>query len=409
MPYWRWLASKLTRKIWFRAAMISLLSVAGALASAVLAPFIPYDLSLKIGGKAVDNVLTILASSMLAVTTFSLTAMVAAFSGAAQNVTPRATQLLIEDSTAQNALSTFLGGFLFGIVGIVALSTGLYGEQGRAVLFLFTIAMIAWIALTLLRWIQTLSHFGRVPDTIARVEKAGIAALGRDCRANASEEPAPTAMPEGAAAIRSARTGYVQVIDTDGLAALAKERGAAVHVVATPGGFVDPERTLAWIDAALDDDERTRLADCFTVSRDRSFDHDPRFAMVVLAEIGSRALSPAVNDPGTAIGALVSGQRIAQAYLERETAAPSAHVVFPPLSLEELVEDLVRPIARDGAGMVEVGIRLQGMLGTLAALRPSATPAIRRLASDARERSEAAGLAETDRSRIDKAFRAAFA
>ncbi len=70
MPHWQWLAGNLAKKIWFRAALISLLSVAGALMSAVLAPFIPYDLSLKIGGGAVDNVLTILASSMLAVTTF---------------------------------------------------------------------------------------------------------------------------------------------------------------------------------------------------------------------------------------------------------------------------------------------------------------------------------------------------
>ncbi len=78
---------------------------------------------------------------------------------------------MIEDSAAQNALSTFLGGFLFGIVGIAALSTGIYGDQGRAILFIFTMAMIVWIAITLLRWIQTLSHFGRVPDTIARGRK----------------------------------------------------------------------------------------------------------------------------------------------------------------------------------------------------------------------------------------------
>src|SRR5690606_10071689 len=97
MPQWRRWLGRIVRRIWFRAALISILSVMLALASAGLAPFIPYEFSLKIGSDSVDNILTILASSMLAVTTFSLTAMVAAFSRAAQQVTPRATQLLIED------------------------------------------------------------------------------------------------------------------------------------------------------------------------------------------------------------------------------------------------------------------------------------------------------------------------
>ena len=47
--------------------------------------------------------------------------MISAFSGAAAGTTPRATQLLVDDPTSQNALSTFLGSFVFSIVGIIAL------------------------------------------------------------------------------------------------------------------------------------------------------------------------------------------------------------------------------------------------------------------------------------------------
>ncbi|MEO8618184.1 MAG: DUF2254 domain-containing protein [Sphingomicrobium sp.] len=407
MPHWQWLAGNLAKKIWFRAALISLLSVAGALMSAVLAPFIPYDLSLKIGGGAVDNVLTILASSMLAVTTFSLTAMVGAFSGAAQNLTPRATQLLIEDSAAQNALSTFLGGFLFGIVGIAALSTGIYGDQGRAILFIFTMAMIVWIAITLLRWIQTLSHFGRVPDTIARVEKAGIAALNRHCGPVIATGRADLDVPANGHTVCARETGYVAVIDTEELVKIAERTGKPLHVIAPPGRLVDARTPLAWTVAELKNDDVDDVVGAFTVTRERSFDHDPRFAMIVLAEIGSRALSPAINDPGTAIAALVSGQRIVEKIDLANEVAPE-RVVFPPLSVEEIVEDLLLPIARDGAPIVEVGIRMQHMLGSLAKAFPESRPAFRQLADDAFERASCASLADPDRDRLTKAHAAAF-
>lgn len=114
------------------------------------------------GAEAVDNILNILASSMLAVTTFSLSIMVAAYGSATTNVTPRATRLVVEDVTTQNVLATFIGSFLFSLVGIVALNMGAYGERGRVILFIVTLVVIALIIFTLLRWIQHLTSLGRV-------------------------------------------------------------------------------------------------------------------------------------------------------------------------------------------------------------------------------------------------------
>jgi uncharacterized membrane protein len=104
---WQWLIRLLTRRMWFRAALVSAFGGALALAGALVGHTISYQFAATIGAKSVDGILTILASSMLAVTTFSLTAMVSAYSGATSTITPRAVQLLIDDSTAQNTLATF--------------------------------------------------------------------------------------------------------------------------------------------------------------------------------------------------------------------------------------------------------------------------------------------------------------
>lgn len=409
MSSWRLWLRRIARRIWFRAAFISVLSVVLALASAALAPFIPYEFSLKIGSDSVDSILTILASSMLAVTTFSLTAMVAAFSRAAQHVTPRASQLLIEDKTAQNALSTFIGAFLFSIVGIIALSTDFYGAQGRVILFIGTALLIAWIAFILLRWIDALTRFGRVEDAVNRVEEAAKKALaahrgpirlsGQDDRSGA----------EGGSALCALATGYVTFVDRKSLNECATGANAKVTICAPPGTLVTSGRPVAWVDRKIDDDCREEMQETFDIADEREFAQDPRFAMVVLAEIGSRALSPGINDPGTAISVLNAGQRVVEALTTTCADTDNCSAISdPPLALEAMVEDLVLPLARDSAGLAEVAIRLQQMLGALAGKIAEAEPFLRRLAEDALDRVRRADPAPADVQRVERAHRAAF-
>jgi uncharacterized membrane protein len=174
---WTWLLTLLGRRLWFRATLISLLAVASALVAFLIAPYLPEGLSASIGADSVDGILNILASSMLAVTTFSLSTMVAAYSAATGSVTPRATKLMVEDSTTQNVLATFIGSFLFSLVAIVTLAMEAYGERGRIVLFVVTILVIILIVITLLRWIDYLVRLGRVGETTDRVEDAAARAM----------------------------------------------------------------------------------------------------------------------------------------------------------------------------------------------------------------------------------------
>jgi uncharacterized membrane protein len=374
MKRWHWAVRLLTRRMWFRAALFCLFAVALAMAGALLGHTISYDFAARIGAKSVDNILNVLASSMLAVTTFSLTAMVSAYAGATSNITPRAVQLLIDDTTAQNALATFLGSFLFAVVGIIALSTGLYGETGRVILFGGTILVIAFIVVTFLRWIEHISRFGRVSDTIERVERAAILAVRAMPQRPQFGGHHGRAVPQDAICVHHEKIGRITHVDIPQLAAIAKEIGAQITLSALPGVFVDPARLIAWTTVRLDDRQLGRIRDAFTIARGRAFDHDPRFGLVVLAEIGSRALSPAVNDPGTAIAVLEAGTRVLAAILRHEPSERDhcAGVDVPALVFTDLLEDLYRPLSRDGAAMVEMGIRLQKSLHALMAIDPCA-------------------------------------
>jgi len=401
---WLWWFKRVVAKLWFRASLFSALAAASALLALLLEPLIPERWPALAGADAVDGILQILATSMLMVTIFSLTTMVSAYSAAASHVTPRATRLLLEDSTSQNALSTFLGAFLFSLVGIIALSTGLYGTSGRGVLFVATLVVIVVIVVTLLRWVFHLSTLGQVGDTIARVEKAATAVLDERIANPFLGGAPPQRLHPSSEPVHAASVGYVLHVDIEALSKVPEAAGT-IHLAVLPGSFVHPSLPIAWIDTT-DEEARQAVRHAFTIGRERSYDQDPRFGLVVLSEIASRALSPAVNDPGTAISVIGTAVRIldrcnefGRRQAETEVVFPRVHV--PALSIDDLFEDLFGPIARDGAAMLEVGIHLQKGLAMLAAAGDESTKrAARRHSTRALEQAQAALALESDRQRL---------
>ena len=418
---WQWLALQFTRRMWVRTSLFAVLGVLMALVAVLLEPFVPHELPTKIGGSAVGQILNIIASSMLVVTTFSLSTMVAAYSAATNNVTPRATRLLMQDTTTQNVLAVFIGSFLFSLVGIVALKTGYYGERGRFIMFIVTIGVIALVIVTILHWIEHLSRLGRVTETTSRVEEAAREAVAARREnpylgARRLDETIDAQLAHGRTVMADA-TGYVQYVDMLALRNLAREADEAGHAViiavqALPGAFVHPARPLARMAPAngaaheLAAEEAEEIAQAvtsaFIIRAERTFEQDPRFGVTVLAEIASRALSPAVNDPGTAIDVLGRGMRVLEGWITGRngdhTADPDCTQVYvPALDDEDLFEDFFRPIARDGAGHVEIQLRLQKALLALAQLgdAPARAAALHR-SRDAMTRAEAALAIDAD-------------
>ena len=341
-----------------------------------------------------DDLLHIVASSMLAVTTFSVGIIVSALGRASSNATPRATQLLIADRTAQNALSIFVGAFIYSIVGIIGISAGHYEDRARVILFFVTLGVIALIVWSLLRWIDHLHDFGRTSDIIRRLEKAATEAAEA-----VGSLPAHGAVPadagDGALQIRAAESGYLRHVDMAELDRIGDEAEIRIHVVHLAGHHVHRGEPLARLSGPVSDKTGTAIRDAFAIGVGRSFDQDMRYGMIVLSEVASRALSPAVNDPGTAIDVLRAGTRVLEAFHRaRADAQPAGcrHVTAPDIDLEQAYEEFFAPIARDGAALVEVQEVLQS---SLAHLGRKGDPAVAGSQADAARAVAAAGLSHT--------------
>lgn len=414
MSRWRWLMAQLTRRLWVRATLIGALGILAAVLAAVVDRYIPWTMPGKIGADAVDSLLTIIASSMLAVTTFTLSTMVSAYGSATSNVTPRATKLLIEDRLTQTVLSTFIGSFLFGIVGLVVLRTGAYGERGRVVLFIMTVVVIALIVITLLRWIDHLTGLGRVGETTDRVEAAARSAIEARLKApylgGQPLRDGERDIPANAVPLRAGAIGYVQNVDMPALSRFCEAHDADLFVNAIPGAFVYADTPLLWMAAPRGADpvsqtERDDLSAAFAINNERSFHQDPRFGLAVLSEIACRALSPAVNDPGTAIDVIGRSTRLlclwAEGLSEGEDAPRHPRVRVPPLQTADLFEDAFMTVARDGAGLIEVQLRIQKALLALSRMGDGTVRAAARHQSRmALDRAEEQMALDADKARL---------
>ncbi len=365
---------ELSEKLWFRPFIFCLLSVAAALLAQLADDSIISDIAPAIEKSSVENLLSTISASMLVIAIFAVGAMLSAFSAASGTATPRSFKLIVADDVSQNALSVFIGSFIYSIVGTIALKNGFYGEAGYFTLFVLTLVVFAIVIITFLRWVERISKLGRLSHTIKKVE---------DATAKAIEERKVTPLMGGVAATNSTkkgtpifgnRIGYVQHINMDELQQLAEKMDATLFINSMPGTFTAPDKPLVYLisgkKTALNGYQE-QLNKAFEIKDNRSFHDDPRFGLIALSEIASRALSPGINDPGTAIAIIGSHVRIFTLWINNDTKETPAKVKYtrlevPEISVADMFDDAFRPIARDGAGNLEVMVRLQKALISIA-------------------------------------------
>lgn len=357
------------RTLWIRATIISALGFVAAALSPLIATIIPSDVLVKIKGDTVRSLLDILANSMLTVTTFSLTIMVTTHLTASQQVTPRVHRLLRSDTRTQTVLATFIGAFVFSLTSIVLLQLGAVGEAGFAALYVATLGVIGLVILSILRWVGHLSSLGSLEDSVRKVQREAQSALeSRYASPFLGGEP-PRSIDNEYHTVFSATRGFVQHIDTGKISEHLESWAARFHLGVAPGDLVRVGDALGTLEVeAMDEAMEEDVRECFTLGDARTYEQDAIFGITVLTEIAERALSPAINDPQTAIDVLARLTELLEGLQNElpveEPGAPGVHV--PRLEIGRAVEAAFTPIARDGAAFVEVQLEVQANLTRLA-------------------------------------------
>lgn len=130
---------------------------------------------------------------------------------------------------------------------------------------------------------------------------------------------------------------------------------------------------------------------------------------MVLGELASRALSPGINDPGTAVDVIGTAVRLLTAYRvqarDASGAAGDGSVLVPPVAYADLLDDVFRPIASDGATSFAVAVRLQKALAGLAADAagtPQVRAALQHVSQDPAARADAGLSFDADKTELHR-------
>ncbi len=404
-----YLLRELRSSLWVKPSIMGIAAVTWVTIAYSGDYFLPDKMKIGIERDILINLLGIMASTMLTVATFSVAAMVHALATVSTTATPRASRIVMEDKSTQNSLTSFLAAFIYAIVALVAISLGnYYGAGGRLLLFVGYCFMVGWVLVSFVRWVDRVSKLGRMGDTLERVEEACREAFtSPETMGTLGAKKADGSQPSGTE-VKSATIGYVQNIDMSVLSGIAEKLGTTIRVLERPGAFVDPHDSLAIVrdHEKLDKETADSIRDTFQMGDTRRVGSDPRFGLIILAEIADRALSPAVNDPGTAIAVLGIQIRLMETWSNHHHQ--SHEVKYPnlevsPLDPEDLMDDAFTPISRDGSAMYEVGVRIQKSLAVLTRLgHENLTTAARRHSALALEQAELSLATESHKELIRK-------
>ena len=243
--------------------------------------------------------------STVAASTFTLVVLVAsavlvAVQLASAQLTPRVIALVYRNPYLKAAFSIFVLTFTFAVGVLVRIEDTVPRLAGYAAAygFLFNIAL----------FILFIDNMGKTlrPSSAARV----VGFAGRDViravypsRLKEDSKPQPTTAIAGKQprVVRNSVDGAVLAFDLKGLLTLAERTQCVIELVPEVGDFIaqgDPLFRIYQGGAEISD---TKLRNSVAIGGERTLEQDPLFSFRILVDIASKALSPAINDPTTAV------------------------------------------------------------------------------------------------------------
>jgi uncharacterized membrane protein len=323
-------------------------------------------------------VLSATIGAVASLTGFVVTVTVLGVQMATGTFSPRYMRLWYRDPMLKGLLAVLIGTLIFSFSVIRRVQADSVPDFG------VTLASVG-VAVSLLLFVLYLDRF------IHRMRPVAVAALmaaeGRrafeDALAEASR-PDTTFVPKGSEGlttaptfiVRARRAGTIQAVDARGLTRFARRHQCLLVFRHTVGDFVPVGAAILEVHGAdLSPGVTRRLSGLVALGVERTIEQDPVFAIRVMVDVATRALSPAVNDPTTAVQVLDHlGETLrmigtAQAPPDQQpTERLLSGVVMPIRAWPEILSLAVTEIREYGATSIQVVRRLRALLQELSDL-----------------------------------------
>lgn len=377
------------RRIWFIPLLWMMLAIAMAVVLArVNLTGVDPKFSIGITPDVEVPVLSSIASGMMALTgiVFSLTFVFVQFGSTAYS--PRLVVFLTNDRVVLHALGVFTGTFLFALFGLLLLQpdrpplldwlvalVSLIWLLASAVLFVLLVGRINH--LTISNVLHMIGERGRkvIEELYAPIEPSDAAPGPKgDTRAPLADAELP---PITQTLRYAGGPAVILELKTRRLQELARRADGMIEVKYAVGDMVTDGSEVLHVRGGKRTLAEAALRQSIALGFERTIEQDPKYALRLLVDVGIKALSPAINDPTTAVMALneISDLlgRIGRRQLE-VCHAVGAHgtlrLVCPAPTWDDFVSLAIDEIRFYGANSFQVMRRLRALLADLELVVP---------------------------------------
>jgi uncharacterized membrane protein len=327
------------------------------------------------------------AASMFSLVVLVSSAVLVAVQLASAQLTPRIIAMIYRNPMRKFVLAAFVFTFTFSVGLLVRLEGGvpLLTSYIAAYGFLLNLALFLY-------FIDSIGKTLR-PSTALR----NVALMGRDVirtvyprwlneKHPGPPEPVKDFKDKPGRIILNTADGVLLAFDLKGLVSLAERSNCQIELIPEVGDFVATGDPLFRILEGGDEVASDTLRNSVALGQERTIEQDPMFAFRIMVDIASKALSPAVNDPTTAVLAIDQIDHllrdVGRRYLAEGWETDSTgrlRLVYRTPKWEDFVRMAVTEVRQYGSGSIQVMRRLRAMLENLIETLPDQrAPLLRR-------------------------------
>ncbi len=338
------------------------------------------------GPESARAVLSTIASSMITVAGTTYSIVIVALVLASTQFAPRVLRGFMRDRSNQVILGFFIATFTYCLL-VLRSVRGLQDNQfvpGTAVTGGVVLAMISLAML--IYFIDRISHSIQVSSIIATVAQETVQQI---CHLYPKEwndrpegaAPAAPARSGNEAPILADTSGYMEFVDYDQLLSLMTQADLTLRVERVVGDFIIAGTPLAYIQPAVKHSAalQAQINDAFALGNTRTMQQDIAFGIRQIVDIGLKAISPAVNDPTTAVNCidylgviLITLATRQFPALNRTDATGKLRVLAREMAFQDFADLAFDQLRFFGAADPTISGRLLDTIAQMAAVTPSA-------------------------------------
>ena len=320
-----------------------------------------------------STVLTAIIGATAALTGFVVTVTVLVVQMATGSFSARIMRLWFRDRILKVTLAVLVGTLTFSFAVLQRIDEDVVPDIGVTLSgFLISLSVLVFIVF-FDRFIRRLRPVAVAAD-VASVARSTFAQTLRFADRPDIRWEYATTRADPTLVVRASSGGAIQAVDPDGLVEWARAHRAELVLPQRVGNFVQTGGELMRVyGGEFGDRAAEELEEMIALGEERSFDQDPAFALRMMVDIANRALSPAVNDPTTAVQVLdhigevlaVIGRTDLEQRTKPASADTPAAVVMVTPRWEDFVTLGLTEIREYGATSVQITRRLRALLEEL--------------------------------------------